>query len=235
MNGNASRYLAEENLLIVSVDEKCGIQALERAKADLPMTKKYTRKREFNYERHGTQTLIAGLEIATGQVRGQVGDTRGEKDFVEFIEYVLEESGSTRYLFIMDQLNTHKSESLVRLAAKLNDDKEQLGVKGKSGILKNMNTRMNYLNQTKGKIQFAYTPKHCSWLNLIEVWFSQLAKRVIKTGNFKSVGELANKILNYLKYYNDHLAKKFKWSATKSKNCKNIINKVKRYLSKFKG
>lgn len=199
------------------------------------MTLKYDRKQEFNYIRHGTQTLIAGLEVATGQVYGQIGDTRTEVDFEEFIKYVVEDSGKARYLFIMDQLNTHKSESLVKLAAKLNNDKRELGVKEKSGILKTMTTRMKYLEKTSGKIQFAYTPKHCSWLNLIESWFSQLSKRALKAGNFKSIEELADRVLNYLEYYNENLAKEFKWSAKKPKECKLIVKKVRRYLAKFKG
>jgi len=237
LNSQAQTYLEESNTLVISIDEKCGIQALERAAPDLPMTSKHIRKREFNYIRHGTQTLIAGIEVATGQIYGHIGQTRKEVDFVKFIEYILDDSKSQElnYIFIIDQLNIHKSESLVRLVAKINQDKQDLGVKGKSGILKNMKTRMKYLTRQGQKVTFCFTPKHCSWLNLIEVWFSQLTKRVIKTGSFKSKEDLANKIKHYLEYYNTHLAKAFRWKASKKKEVLEIICKVKRYIAKLKG
>lgn len=212
------------------------MQALERADKDLPLTKDHDRKIEFNYIRHGTQTLIAGLEVATGQIYSQVGETRTEEDFVDFIDYIV--SGGTdekelKYVFIADQLNTHKSESLVKLLARLNEDNSDLGVKGKNGILKSMDTRMAYLTQKDRRVRFAYTPKHCSWLNLIECWFSQLGKRVLKCGNFISKDDLANKVLQYAAYYNEYLAKSFKWSATKKVEAKIIAKKVQRYVSKF--
>lgn len=230
LNGSAEKYYNTEGIKVISVDEKCGIQALERAAPDLPATTKYNRKREFNYIRHGTLTVMAGLEVATGRVYNQIGPTRTEEDFVDFIEYILQDSGSTRFYFILDQLNTHKSESLVRLAKRVNDDHQDLGIKGKSGVLKNMKTRMTYLTNTRGKVQFAYTPKHCSWLNLVEVWFSQLSKRVLNTASFKSMDDLASRIISYLKYYNKNLAKKFKWSATKEEDRKTIVRKIKKYL-----
>jgi len=218
------------------VDEKCGMQALERASGDLPSTNKHDRKIEFNYIRHGTQSLIAGLEVAGGQVYSQIGDTRTEEDFADFIDYVVTggtEQQELKYIFIVDQLNTHKSESLVKLLAGLNGDASCLGVKGKSGILKSMDTRMDYLTQTGRRIRLVYTPKHCSWLNLIESWFSQLGKRVLKSGNFISKEDLANKVLKYAAYYNEYLAKTFRWSATKRIEAKTISQKIKRYISKF--
>ena len=237
LNSEAQQYLSDENTLVISIDEKSGMQALERAAADLPMTKKHDRKREFNYIRHGTQTLIAGLEVATGQIYGEVRDTRTEKDFVDFIKYILERDDfqDFNYIFILDQLNTHKSESLVCLKAEVNMDEQNLGIKGKTGILKNMVTRMDYLTNVKGKVSFVFTPKHCSWLNLIEVWFSQLSKRVLKTGNFKNIDDLADKVIHYLNYYNEHLAKAFKWSAKTKKDTQVIVGKVKKYIAKFKG
>lgn len=237
LNSKAQQYLFDQNTLVISIDEKCGMQALERAAPDLPMTNKQDRKREFNYIRHGTQTLIAGLEVATGQVYGEVRDTRNEKDFVNFIEYILEGNNfqDFNYLFILDQLNTHKSESLVRLKARVNKDKQNLGTKGKSGILKSMETRMQYLTSITGKVRFVFTPKHCSWLNLIEVWFSQLSKRVLKTGNFKNTDDLSNKVIQYLNYYNKELAKAFRWSAKTKKDAQEIVGKVRRYIAKFRG
>lgn len=234
LNGNAKAYLEEANTKVVSVDEKCGMQALERAAGDLPVGKGRIRKREFNYARHGTQTLIAGLEIATGEIYGQVGQTRTEEDFAEFIGYIVDgEDPGINYIFIADQLNTHKSEGLVKLVARLNGDSADLGVKGKNGVLKSMDSRMEYLTRKGGRARFVFTPKHCSWLNLVEVWFSQLGKRVLKSGNFTGIDDLAQKVLDYLNYYNMYLAKSFKWSAIKKAESDIIIQKVKRYVSKF--
>jgi transposase len=233
LNGTAQSLKEDHNTLVISVDEKCGMQALERAAPDLPTIPGYGRGREFNYIRHGTQTLIAGLEVGSGQTYGQIGQTRTEEDFVDFIEYIVEhedQNPRSKYVFIVDQLNTHKSVELVRLVARLNGEKPNLGIKGRSGILKNMNTRMNYLSQKSKRVRFVYTPKHCSWLNLIEVWFSQLGKRVLKWGNFKSTEELADKVLAYLNYYNENLAHAFKWSAIKKEDTQEIIRKVKRYM-----
>lgn len=223
----------DENTLVISVDEKCGMQALERTAPDLPTAEGHCRAREFNYIRHGTQTLIGGLEVGTGQIYGQVGSSRTEEDFVEFIEYIVnheDQDPQSKFVFIVDQLNTHKSADLVRLIARLNGEELDLGIKGRSGILENMNTRMNYLSQKGKRIRFVYTPKHCSWLNLIEVWFSQLSKRVLKWGNFTSTEQLADKILAYMNYYNEHLAQTFKWSAIKKEDADQVVLKVKKYL-----
>lgn len=211
------------------------MQALERDGASLPLTKGRVKKREFNYIRHGTQSLIAGIQVATGEVYGQIGQTRTEEDFVDFIDYIVkEEDSSLQYIFIVDQLNIHKSEALVRWLAHMNKDTSPLGVKGKYGILKDMNSRMEYLSRKTDRIRFVFTPKHCSWLNLIEVWFSQLSKRVLQFGNFISQDDLAEKVLNYLDYYNRFLAKSFKWSAIKKKQTKTMLQKIKKYIAKLK-
>ena len=209
------------------------MQALQRDGVSLPLAKGRVKKREFNYIRHGTQSLIAGIQIATGEVYGQIGQTRTEEDFVDFIDYIVKgEQEGLNYIFIVDQLNIHKSEALVRWVANINNDTAQLGVKGKYGILKDMNSRMEYLSRKTGRIRFVFTPKHCSWLNLIEVWFSQLSKRVLQFGDFTSQDDLAEKVLNYLDYYNRYLAKSFKWSATKKKETKTMLQKIKRYIAK---
>ena len=210
------------------------MQALQRDGVSLPLAKGRVKKREFNYIRHGTQSLIAGIQIATGEVYGQIGQTRTEEDFVDFIDYIVKgEQEGLNYIFIVDQLNIHKSEALVRWLANMNHDMGLLGVKGKYGILKDMNSRMEYLSRKTGRIRFVFTPKHCSWLNLIEVWFSQLSKRVLQLGNFMSQDDLAEKVLNYLDYYNRYLAKSFKWSVTKKKETKTMLQKIKRYIAKF--
>ena len=174
-------------------------------------------------------------EKAFVQPRVLGGDTRTEKDFVNHIEQTVATDEDGEWLFTLDQLNTHKSESLVKYVAKQINDKQELGKKGKEGILKNMTTRKEYLENKEHRIRFIYTPKHTSWLNLIECFFSGLSKRVLKRGNFKNQVDLKQKILAYIEYYNEYLAKIFNWTIAKKEDIEKLIKSVKRYVAKFMG
>ncbi|MFK7948121.1 MAG: transposase [Saprospiraceae bacterium] len=233
MNGQATALHAQ-GIHVISTDEKTGIQALERQHPTMPMKIGQVEKREFNYIRHGTQVLIGNLEIATGKsIAPTVGDTRTEKDFATHIEQTIATDEQATWWFILDQLNTHKSETLVKLVAQKIGDKQDLGIKGRKGILKNMNTRMAYLQDKSHRIRFVYTPKHCSWLNLIECFFSGFARRVIHRGNFKNKEDLKSKILDYISYYNQHLANIFNWSIISNNDIKVMIDKIKNYILEF--
>ena len=197
----------------MSTDEKTGIQALERAYPNKPMQPGRPTYIEYEYIRHGTQVLIANLEVATGQcIAPTVGDTRKEADFAAHIEQTIATDPDAAWIFIVDQLNTHQSESLVRLVADYCDLDVELGVKGKSGILNTMSTRAAFLADETHRIRFVYTPKHTSWLNQIEIWFSILVRRVLKRGNFSTVHELRERILAFIDYFNKTMAKPFKWT-----------------------
>ncbi len=198
---------------MLSVDELTGAQALERIAADLPLSPGKPLAREFEYKRHGTQTLIAAINVATGKVQGVCGDTRTEEDFVKFVERTIESNpGYGAYHFVADQLNTHKSETLVRFVAAHCEIDEDLGIKGKRGILKSMETREQFLASTGKKIIFHYTPKHASWMNQIEIWFGILVRKVIKRGNFLSKDALKEQILAFIDYFNKTMARPFKWT-----------------------
>ncbi len=141
--------------------------------------------------------------------------TRTEADFHQFIEQtalcILKHELDAQIIFIADQLNTHLSESLVIWAAKVNNYKKNLGEKGRSGILKNMQTRRAFLEKQSHRIRFVFTPKHCSWLNPIENWFAKLQKHVIANGNFCSTDDLNQKIEKYIRFYNACLVKPLNW------------------------
>jgi len=190
-----------------------GIQALERIAEDMPMSEGKPLAREFEYQRHGTQTLIAAIRIAVGTVYAHCGDTRTEEDFSCFIENLIEQHPGYRvYHFVLDQLNTHKSEALVRMAARLSGEKGDLGIKGKSGILQSMQSREDFLSASGKSVMFHYTPKHASWMNQIKIWFGILSRKLIKRGSFRSKDELRNKLLAFIDYFNTTLAKPFRWT-----------------------
>ena len=211
----APRLLESEGVHTVSVDEMTGIQATERIAPTLPMTPGRVERREFEYRRHGTQCLIGNFEVATGEVIAPtVQATRTEADFAAHIARTVATDAGAGWIFVSDNLTTHVSESLVRYVAQACEIRGDLGVKEKSGILKSVATRRAFLMDASHRVRFVYVPKHTSWLNQIEIWFSILVRRVIRRGNFTSKVDLREKILAFIEYFNRTLAKPFKWTYT---------------------
>lgn len=205
---------AKETTRTVSVDEMTGIQALERIAPSLPMRPGRVERREFEYVRHGTQALIACLDVATGKVGGSIADTRTEADFAAFLEALFASAGpSMRWRVVCDNLDTHMSEAVVRLVARqCGIGEATLGHKGRHGILATKASRQAFLRDHSHRITFHFTPKHASWLNQIEIWFSILVRKLLRRASFASKADLKHRIESFIDYFNRTMAKPFKWT-----------------------
>lgn len=209
----AAPALAAQGSHVLSTDEMTGIQALERLHPSLPMVPGHVERLEFEYERHGTLSLIANLDVATGQVIApSLGPTRTEADFAAHIAQTIQADPQANWLFMTDQLNTHQSETLVRLVAQQCAIQEDLGIKGKSGILTSMKTRATFLSDPSHRLRFVYTPKHSSWLNQIEIWFSILVRRLLARASWTSLTHLREGIVAFIAYYNRTSNGAFHWT-----------------------
>lgn len=210
----AAPLLEAAGTRVFSTDEMTGIQALERAAPTLPMQPGQVERREFEYIRHGTQSLIANFQVATGPiVQPSSGPSRTEADFAAHIARTVAADPAAGYLFIVDRLNIHQSEALVRFVAARCGITADLGVKEKYGILQSMASRAAFLSDPTQRLRFGYLPKHTSWLNQGEIWFSTLVRRLLKRASFTSTEALRARLLAFIEYCNRY-AKPFRWTYT---------------------
>lgn len=212
----APERLENEGIHTICVDEKTGMQALERAADTLPMKPGIPESREHEYTRHGTQCLTANFEVATGEIIAPtIEETRTEPEFAAHIEQTIATDPEAGWIFVADNLTTHVSETLVILiAGMLCIPVETLGKKEKYGVLKSVESRREFLTDLDHRIRFVYVPKHTSWLNQVEIWFSVLSRRLLKRGNFLSKDDLRKQVLNFIAYQNRVHAKPYQWTYT---------------------
>jgi len=210
-----------QGLHTVSIDEQTGIQALERIAPDLLPRPGRIARREYEYKRHGTLCLFGNLDVVSGKLLApMLQETRTEEDFLKNIENLITLDADGNWRFITDNLNTHASESLVRFIAKVCKLDDDLGVKGRRGILQSMASRRKFLTDATHRIHFIYTPKHCSWLNQIEIWFGVLRRKLTRYGSFPSLTNLRDRIHRFIEYYNIHLAHPYRWTCDGKLLCK---------------
>jgi transposase/transposase-like protein len=167
-------YLAPpENAIVLCCDEKSQIQALNRTQKTLPMQPGHAEQRTHDYVRHGTTTLFAALEIATGKVTGVCKNRHRHQEFLAFLKHVARAYPERELHLVMDNYATHKRPEIKQWLA------------------------------NNPRIHLHFTPTSGSWLNLVEVWFSLIERQAIHRGSFPSVRDLMIKIRAFINGWND--------------------------------
>jgi hypothetical protein len=200
----------------VCVDEMTSLQANEKRAETKPPKPGLPAKAEFQYTRHGTVCVLANWHVAQGQILSPtISETRDNHDFARHIADTIASDPEAGWIFVLDNLNTHSGEPLVRMVAdQLGIDPDSLGAKRKGGILKTVETRKAFLSEKSHRIRFVYLPKHSSWLNQIEIIFGIINRRVIRHGSFLSKLDLIEKLQRFMTYFNETIAKPMNWTYT---------------------
>lgn len=198
------------------IDEMTSVQANERrAETKLPKPGQ-TAKEEFQYTRHGTVCVTGNWHVVRGQMLAPtISETRGNQDFSTHIKQTVATDPTASWVFVVDNLNTHCGEPLVRLVAdQLGTDQATLGAPKQEGVLNTMDTRRAFLSDPSHRIRFVYLPKHSSWLNQIEIIFGVINRRVMRRGSFTSKFDLIEKLKRFINYFNETIAQPMNWTYT---------------------
>ena len=177
-----------DNAIVLCVDEKTQIQALDRSQPELPMKPGLPKRQTTTYKRHGTVSLMAALAVHTGEITAQTIKSNNAETFLKFLKRLNRKYPHKHLHIIADNLSAHKHK----------DVKEWLS--------------------NRKKVSIHYTPTYSSWLNQVEIWFNILTKDVLKGAVWHSKQQLASQIMQYIKNYNTKRAKPFCWTYDGSKN-----------------
>ena len=195
--------------LVICCDEKTGMQILERKAPTKPAQTGRCERREHEYLRHGTRVLINSLAVATGQIAWSIGTTRTATDFVAHLHHASQRlPHMERYDWVMDNLNTHWSLDVCRVVARW------CRVPFEPHKLKKGVQRRAFLSDPSHRHVVHFTPKHGSWLNQAELFFSVLQRRFLARGSFPSVKDFERRLERFLKDYNRHHAHPYRWTYT---------------------
>jgi transposase len=177
-------YLAPpENAIVLCVDEKSQIQALERSQPILPLREGIPERQSHDYHRHGITTLFAALEVASGKVIGDCKDRHGHGEYIEFLSHLDRRCPKRKILhLVVDNVSSHKTKEV-----------------------------QQFLRSREGRFVVHYTPTHSSWLNLIERWFAEITSKRIRRGSWSSVRELKAAIMEYIHQWNNS-GRTFVWT-----------------------
>ena len=199
----------QQGRLVICSDEKTGMQILQRKSPTQPIEPGKPEKREHEYIRHGTRALIASFAVPTGEVVWNLGQTRTSQDFAAHMDHVATHFREMqRFDWVLDNLNTHWSLEVCRVVAELSE------VPFVPKDLKTGAQRRTFLTNPSHKHVFHFTPKHGSWLNQVELWFSVLSRRFLKRGDFASAAEFEERLLAFLNDYNAHYRHPYRWTYT---------------------
>lgn len=204
-----SPRLSQQGELAVSTDEKTGMQILQRKCPTRLARPGHPEKREHECIRHGTRALIASFVVPTGEVVWNLGPTRTSVDFANHLTTVAHRfRDRSRIAWVVDNLNTHWSLEACRVLARLR------GVALAPRRLRTGTERKAFLTDPDHRYWFAFTPKHGSWLNQVELWFGVLSRRFLKRGDFASATDFEARSTAYLEAYNAREKHPYRWTYT---------------------
>jgi DDE superfamily endonuclease len=199
----------QEGRLVICADEKTGMQILQRRYPTQPVQPGKPAKREHEYIRHGVRALLASFVVPTGHLVWNLGQTRTSADWAAHLANVVHQlPAMQRYDWVVDNLNTHWSLDVCRLVAAWGD------LPFAPQTLERGHQRRAFLSDPTHKHVFHFTPKHGSWLNQVELWFSVLARRFLKRGDYDSAHDFDTRLTDYLEVYNTHHAHPYRWTYT---------------------
>lgn len=199
----------QQGRLLLCCDEKTGMQVLGRPFPTQPPAPGQPEKREFEYLRLGTRTMLTTFVVATGEVVWDVGPTRTNLDFrAHVLRVAAHFPHMQQFDWIVDNLNTHLSLDLCEVVAYL------CGLPFRPQVLKTQEQRRAWLSDPEHKHVFHYLPRHGSWLNQVELWFSVLTRQFLRRGDFTSLKDFEERLGWYMADYNQEKAHPYRWTYT---------------------